>query len=114
MARRKQAGYPEPGAWVWDATQGLPNKFPPEPLPDRPITNEELFEHIAYEGLGHCLNSIPIDRLKGKAIQRLWIKAQEACRAIAIYVEDTEIEAIPTATPEAVDFGDDATDNLEI
>lgn len=111
MARQKQVGYPEPGAWVWDATQSLPNIHPPEPLPDRQLTQDEIFEYIAYEGLGHCLNSIPTASLKGKALQKLWSNAQDACRAIMIYVEDREIESL---TPKAVDFGEDATDTLEI
>ncbi len=89
MSRHKRhIGYPEPGAWVWDATQSLPKIHPPEPLPDRQITPEELFEYIAYEGLGHCLFTIPPEKLQGLKLRKLWKIAQETSSDILRYLDE--------------------------
>ena len=116
--RKRPMGYPEPGAWCWERTQALPNKHPPEPLPDGQISPAELYEYIAHEGLGHCLYCFPSEKLRGLRLRKLWETAQAASTAILEYLEEEDMKQLPKKVNrrkiEAVDFGEDATDNLEI
>lgn len=117
--RKPPLGYPEPGQWVWERTQALPAIHPPEPLPDRQITTTELYDHITYEGLGHCLFCFSPEKLRGLRLRKLWKTAQEASKAIIIYLEEEEHYDCITSKKrrkktKAVDFGEDATNNLEI
>jgi hypothetical protein len=95
---RRNNAYPEPGAWVWSQTQGMPHILPPDPLPKGKITAEEVLEFIAYEGLGSCLRCIDPKKLTDKRLTNLWKKAQLASTEILAYLETVEIKAIQKPT----------------
>jgi hypothetical protein len=82
--------YPEPGTWVLDTPKGLPKVYPPEPLPDGKLTNQEVQDYLAYEGLGFAIHSaIPADRIKDKKLAQLWRKTRTEMQKIVKYLEAT-------------------------
>ena len=97
-SRKKRFGYPEPGAWPWREIKGMPKVYPPEPLPEGKLSDEEVKELIAYEGLGECLFCLSSGKLQGAELRKLWVKAQDASRAIVEHLEKVE-QAKPSKKP---------------
>jgi hypothetical protein len=83
--------YPEPGGWVLDTPKGLPKIYPPEPLPrDKKLTNQDVQDCIAYEGLGFAIYTlIPCDQIKDKRLAQLWRKTRTEMQKIVEHLEAT-------------------------
>lgn len=79
---------PEPGGWVIDKTKGLPLINPPEPLPKGKLTNRDVQDYVAYEGLGFSVYSlIPSSKIKDRKLAQLWKKARGEMQKIVEYLE---------------------------
>ena len=83
--------YPEPGGWIMDTLKGFPPIHEPEPIPrGRKITNEEVRDQVAYEGLGFSIYSwIPCNKIKDKQLATLWKKARAEMQKVVEYIEKT-------------------------
>ena len=81
--------YPEPGGWVLTTFKGLPEIPQPDDLPrNRKMTNREIQNYVAYEGLGFAIYTlIPPDKIKDKRLAQLWSKAQVEMRKVVAYLE---------------------------
>ena len=86
MAKRRKIKA-DPGIWVADLIDGMPTPCAPGPLPDGPMTNEEVLEVVCYEGLGFSLELIGAERLKDNQLQKLWKTAQADRLKIMTYLE---------------------------
>jgi hypothetical protein len=104
--RKRRALYPEPGLWVAEDLKGLPPIMPPGPLPNRPLTTEEVCDYVCYEGLGYCIREyIGQGRLQDRALAALWAKAKAAMDAVVDRLERHNARrhirvAESTATPQ--------------
>lgn len=81
--------YPEPGSWVDDNMKGFePIEVPEKPYNGEQMSNAELREIVAYEGLGFCIHQyIPPGKIKSKTLQDLWRKAKKAMTAVVIEMD---------------------------
>ncbi len=78
----------EPGGWVHDPMKGMPKIEMPSSIPDGKVSNSEIQDQIAYEGLGYCLwDYIPAERITDQKLRALWRKARKAMQDIVEYLE---------------------------
>jgi len=78
----------EPGGWVNDPTKGMPKLSDPGPLPSGKVSNAEMQDQIAYEGLGYCLwDYIPAERIASAKLRALWRKARKAMQDIVEHLD---------------------------
>lgn len=82
---------PEPGGWILDIPKGLPKIQQPEPLPrDRKMTNREIQDYVAYEGLGFAIYSlISFNKIKDRRLAQLWKKARTEMQKVVEYLEES-------------------------
>ena len=79
---------PEPGGWVLDTYKGLPEIDPPAELPAGKMTAQQVYEHVAYEGLGFCIyHLIPATKIKDAKLRKLWSDARAALGKIKEYLD---------------------------
>jgi ribosomal protein L40E len=85
--------YPEPGEWIEDRSQPrLPKIEPSQPLgKTERFDNEEIRDHIAYEGLGFCVYSyIGPNQIIDPKLRSLWADARIALRRIIRHIDEQE------------------------
>ncbi len=120
---KRNKRYPEPGAWVDDHSDGLPDASESLVAPkDRQLSSEEIRdEYIAYEGLGYCVYEIiSPNNISDPTLRILWRHAAKALFDIVEYLETipeqrkttkkkihTNKRAPPQRFAKAVDVGND-------
>jgi len=78
---------PEPGGWVLDDMRGMPKIGPSPPLDGEPMTNAEVIQCVAYEGLGYCIYSyIDPSKIVDSRLRTKWEKAQKAMREVQSFL----------------------------
>ena len=82
--------YPEPGAWVDDRTDGLPDVSESVMVSkDQQLTAEEIRDdYIAYEGLGYCIYEvISPNCISDPHLRKLWLEARASLYDIIAYLQ---------------------------
>jgi hypothetical protein len=80
-----------PGLWVYDLPKGMPKIHLPDPLPHGPMTNQEVYDHVAYNGLGDSIfENIPSNKIADPKLKKLWIKARKAMDDVWRHLIDDE------------------------
>ncbi len=70
---------PVPGLWVFDIPRGMNPVHAPEPMPSGPMTNQQIYDHVAYNGLGDCIYEfIPRRKIADPVLRKKWEKAKKA------------------------------------
>jgi len=75
------------GLWALDKVKGLPEIQQPEPLPKGKISNADIAEYVAYEGLGYCIYEyIDPPKIEDEELVKLWKIARKAMQEVQDYI----------------------------
>jgi hypothetical protein len=73
-----------------DTYKGLPEIEPPAELPKGKLTAQQVYEQVAYEGLGFCIyHLIPANQIKDRRLKKLWADARTALGKIKDYLDES-------------------------
>jgi hypothetical protein len=82
-----QTYVPTPGLWVFDRPKDLPKIQAPGPLPDGTLTNQQVYEHVSYNGLGDCVfEYITPRKIADPKLRKKWEKAKQQLKEVWRYL----------------------------
>jgi len=75
------------GMWVYDRTEGMkPVRVPPD-LPKGPLTNQQIYDAICYDGLGDCLwYYVDANQIQDKKLKEKWKLTRKLMKEIWHYL----------------------------
>jgi len=80
-----------PGLWVYDIPKDMPRIVSPGPLKNN-ATRQEIYEYVAYNGLGDSIFSyITDDNINDSRLRERWKKAKEAMMDVWDYIIEEKI-----------------------